>query len=123
MQERDAMSDHQDKVEPRTQPKRKPGRPRGVKSKVKQAARNAIAGATSEEEKQLVRRLTKLTKGDGGVAFNAIRFLLLYRHDWETKKQTVPAQPKPEKLGKKEQAMRDAQTAHEDSPEWADLLH
>ena len=106
------------------QPKRKRGRPRGVKSKVKQAARNAIAGAKSDEEKLLVRRLLKLTKGDGGTAFNAIKFLLQCRHDWKptTAIPDQPARSKPEKLGKKAQAMKDAETAHESTP-WGDLLN
>ena len=32
-------------------------------------------------------------------------------------------EPKPERLGKKEAADREAIHAHEDDPEWADLLH
>lgn len=34
-----------------------------------------------------------------------------------------PIEEKPEKLGKKEAADRDALRAHEGDPEWADLLH
>lgn len=116
------MSDHQDKVEQGTQPKRKPGRPRGVKSKVKQAARNAIAGAKSDEEKRLVRNMFRLSKGDGGTAFNATKFLLVCRHDWKATVADQPPKAKPEKLGKKEQANLDAQDAHESTP-WQDLLH
>lgn len=102
--------------------RRKPGRPRGIKSKVKQAARNAIANAKSDEEKRLVRNMFRLSKGDGGTAFNATKFLLVCRHDWKATVADQPPKAKPEKLGKKEQANLDAQDAHESTP-WQDLLH
>lgn len=121
-------------------PKRKPGRPRKEstterppgrgggrlpkqwKDDAIAAGQKSLATARTKEETDLVKRMMKLTKGDGGTAFNAIKFLLIYRHDWEGKRLTVPAEPKPEKLGKKAQAMKDAENAGESTP-WADLLH
>lgn len=69
-------------------------------------------------EAKLAGNLLRLASGTDGTALKAIMFALNCRFGWSA---YVPA-PKPEPIGKKEQADRDAQTAHESS-DWGSLLN
>lgn len=79
-----------------------------------------IARGTAQVEANLIGNLFKLASGNDGTALKAIIFSLQCRFGWS---QYAPApEPKPEPIGKKEQATLDAQTAHEESG-WSELVH
>jgi len=81
-----------------------------------------IKNGLAKVEAHFVNNLFRLSKGNGGVALRATQFFLQCRCGW-SEYAPRPVEAKEEKLGKKELANRDAQTAHEDDPEWADLIH
>lgn len=78
-------------------------------------------GAASVEA-QLVGNLLRLAKGTDGTALKAIMFTLQCRFGW-TPYAPAPVDITPqERIGKKEQANIEAQTAHEESS-WAQLVN
>lgn len=70
-------------------------------------------------EAEMVGNLFRLSKGNDGTALKATIFTLCTRFGYS---QYAPRVIEPEPVGKKQQAIIDAQTAHEDS-EWSDLVH
>lgn len=71
-------------------------------------------------ESNLVGNLMRIAKGSDGTALKAIMFALNCRFGWS---QYVPRPDvKEEPLGKKEQAEREARSAHEGS-DWGNLVH
>jgi hypothetical protein len=69
-------------------------------------------------EAQLVGNLLRLAAGSDGTALKAIMFALNCRFGWSA---YAPAPVRDEPLGKKEEAQRLAETAHESS-DWGKLL-
>ena len=78
-----------------------------------------LATAAAQVEAQLVSNLFALAKGKDGTAFRANEFLLNCRFGWSRYAAPPREQAVEPKLGKKEQANRDALTAHEGTS-WAD---
>ena len=65
-----------------------------------------------------MQNLVRMASGDGPVALRASIFLLQMRFHWSL--YTPPRPPEP--LGKKEQALRDAEEGLDEDVEWSDLL-
>jgi hypothetical protein len=85
--------------------------------------RRELDAGYAKVEAKLVGNLLRLASGKDGTALKAIMFSLQCRFGWS---QYAPApEPKLEHdmpLGKKEQANREAQTAHEDTS-WGNILN
>ena len=88
------------------------------KTMLKHYANELNVGA-AKVEAQLISNMFRLAGGRDGTALKANMFLLNCRFGWT---QYAPPPPSKEPvLGKKEQAMLDAETAHEGN-EWGELL-
>lgn len=81
--------------------------------------RTELRHGEAKVEAQLVGNLLRIASGNSGHALKAIMFALNCRFGWS---QYAPPPPTRTPIGKKEQAVIDAEEAHEDSS-WGSLLH